>query len=174
MKTPILPIPITVIILATAAWLLVLPLITANSLKTAVIQGDLATISANTDFVALRQSVRGPLQVAISRGVAQGAGDNPLASAVGTLFASALLDPLIERAVSPEGIVLLLRDGVTALFDGQNRSSNVGFTLQGLGRFAITITDASDSRKSASLILLPQGVSWKLSAIEWSQAALGQ
>jgi hypothetical protein len=144
-----------------------------HRLRDAVARHDADAVSAQVDFPALRASVKDQLQASISRDVDGTAGGNPFAE-IGRKFAMAVANPLIDAAVSPEGVAAMVEHGKIAIAkpapaaeapgtESPQEKPRYALHYRGWDRFAVTAQDGG------SFIFRRDGLwSWRLAGIEMS------
>lgn len=156
------------VVLATSA---ASPWWTLHRLQSAVARRDAEAVSAQVDFPALRASVKGQLLAAMGRDTGEVKDANPFA-AIGSAFALALVNPVIDAVVSPAGVGAMVEHGRIEIAQPQ-RSPEAAATepvrdtpryrlaYRGLNRFAVTAQDGG------SFVFRRAGLwSWKLAGIE--------
>lgn len=114
-------IALAVLATAAAAWFTASPWWTLRAMREAARDRDSAALSAYVDYEALRTDLKGDLRRSMMAEMrAQPGGVDamgPLAS-IGMAVAMGLIDPMVESAVSPEG--------VEAVFAGQRANEGAG------------------------------------------------
>ena len=143
-----------------------------HRLRDAVARHDADAVSAQVDFPALRASVKDQLQASIGRDVASADGGNPFAE-IGRKFAMAVANPLIDAAVSPEGVAAMVEHGKISIAKPAPASDAPGTEppqekpryavhYRGWDRFAVT------ARDGGSFIFRRAGLwSWKLAGVDF-------
>jgi hypothetical protein len=146
---------------------------TLHRLQAAVARHDADAVAAQVDFPALRASVKEQALVAMG-GTRDGSdGANPFA-AFGRKMAMAVVDPLVDAAVSPQGVATMVEHGRIGI--GQPSHGGTADTAdtapardkpryalayRGLNSFAVT------ARDGGSFIFRRDGVwTWKLAGID--------
>ncbi|MCA1246587.1 DUF2939 domain-containing protein [Massilia sp. MS-15] len=147
-------------------------------LQGAVAQRDAARVAAFVDFPALRASVKAQVVASMEETAQPGAArDNPFA-AFGKAMALAVIDPVVDAAVSPAGVLAMLEAGElrVARHSGRNaghdaepaadagrREARYALSYRSWNRVAI----AREDRVGGAFILHRHGPwSWKLGGIE--------
>ena len=156
------------VVLATSA---ASPWWTLHRLQSAVARRDAEAVSAQVDFPALRDSVKGQLLASMGRDVGKSNGDNPFA-AFGSALAMAFVNPLIDTIVSPAGVSAMVEHGRIAVAkperdpeaaDAEPVRDKPRYALayRGWNRFAVTAQDGG------SFVFRRDGLwTWKLAGIE--------
>jgi hypothetical protein len=144
---------------------------TLHRLQSAVARRDAEAVSAQVDFPALRASVKGQLLAAMGRNGGESKGDNPFA-AIGSAFALALVNPLVDAVVSPAGVSAMVEHGRIEIAKPERApeaadpepvhdTPRYRLAYRGLNRFAVTAQDGG------SFVFRRAGPwSWKLAGIE--------
>lgn len=157
---------VVVLALAGGGWLWGSPYLTLLQLKKAADARDLAAISAKIDYPAVRADLKTQLQGRLEHG--RGSALDQL----GAALAERLADPLVDAAVTPEGMRALFasaavanaaRPGLASAKPGEMRVRR-----DALGRFALT----SASRSGPELIFELQGLTWRVTAVRLPERRL--
>jgi hypothetical protein len=155
-------------LLVVAATSFASPWWTLRNLQTAVAHRDADAVSAQVDFPALRESVKNQILASMKGDSAQNDGANPVA-ALGTSFAMAVANPLVDLIASPRGVAIMLEHGRIALAKRAPQASDANVAperpryavnYRGWDRFAVKTQDGSFIFRRAGLW------SWKLAGIE--------
>lgn len=161
-------------LLAIAATSAASPWWTLHRLQAAVARHDADAVAAQVDFPALRASVKEQAFAAMGGKAGETAGGtdggNPFA-AFGRKMAMAVVDPLVDAAVSPEGVATMVEHGRIRI--GQPSTADTADTAQahdkpryalayrGWNSFAVT------ARDGGSFIFRRDGLwTWKLAGID--------
>jgi hypothetical protein len=144
---------------------------TLHRLRSAVERHDTDAVSAQVDFPALRDSVKSQLLASLSRD-ARSAGDNNPFATIGKSFAMAIANPLIDAAVSPDGVAAMIeygkvsiakpaREGATSAPEPAREKPRYALHYRGWDRFAVT------GDGGGAFVFRRAGLwSWKLAGIE--------
>ena len=156
------------------------PYYTLYQMKTALSKRDAAALAEHVDFPALRENIKQQINGAMAESVKATVGaDNPFA-AMGQAFASSMTNKMVDAMVSPAGVVALVNKSVA----GSEQKVGDADTAQGAraeakGRYvaayanwdSFVIRPTARQEDGGGLVLRRHGLwSWKLSAIELSQA----
>jgi 1-acyl-sn-glycerol-3-phosphate acyltransferase len=149
------------------------PYITLYQMYQAVEHHDLEGIASHVDFLALRSSVKLNLQVIAQKEMVK---QNPLMRLIGSLIGGVMLDSVIDRAVSPEGIAALLEGQKLQIDDqGENQPQSaqrpakaaavdVKAQYESFDQFAVDVKPKGDT-VPVTLLLSREGLEWKLSGV---------
>jgi hypothetical protein len=156
--------------IAIGTWWYASPLWTLHEMREAARTDDAEKLSEYVDYPALREDLKGELRRAM---ISEMTKQNDGFAMLGSAFALALIDPLIDVMVTPEG--------VEAMFDNAKRarlsekrpklpeaSSDPIVERQGFDQFAVRDKDPT----KGSLIFRRHGLGWKLSGIDLPPGAL--
>ncbi|GAB3469731.1 DUF2939 domain-containing protein [Massilia terrae] len=142
-------------------------------MRSAIEARDADAISEHVDFPSLRESVKGQMMAMIGNEMAkEEANKNPFAS-LGQAMAVALINPMIDAAVSPAGVIAMIESGKTGLAKPGNAASSTpghgekvdySVSYRSWDKVAVTKKGAA----AGSFIFRRYGIwNWKLSAIEF-------
>jgi hypothetical protein len=157
---------LVLVALAGGGWLWGSPYLTLLQLKKAADSRDLAAISAKIDYPAIRADLKTQLQDRLAR--KDGSALDQLGSALAERFA----DPLVDAAITPEGMRALFasaavanaaRPGLASARPGEMR-----IRRDSLGRFALTSTNGP----GPELIFELQGLTWRVTAVRLPERRL--
>lgn len=143
-------------------------------MKAAIESRDADAFSEYVDFPALRESFKGQMMAMMSKKMASPEmKDNPFA-ALGQSMAVALINPLVDAAISPAGVIAMMENETTSLGEASKASmtkpskpnaSKMDYSVayRSWGKVAVM----SKGENAGSFILKRDGIwSWKLAAIE--------
>ena len=156
------------------------PYYTLYQMKTALSKRDAAALAEHVDFPALRENVKLQINGAMAESVKATVGaDNPFA-AMGQAFASSMTNKMVDAMVSPAGVVALVNKSVAGSEEKVGGADTAqGARAEAKGRYvaayaswdSFMIRPTARQEDGGGLVLRRHGLwSWKLSAIELSQA----
>ena len=159
------------VILAGGAWYWLSPGIAMHGLKEAARSGDKDQLNERVDFPAVRDSLKSQFRAVMAAEMAKEK-DNPF-GALGMAFASVVIDPMIDGAISPEGIKTMVANGrmkapassgETASSGGRN---DVDWQIErkSFDTFLARPTVA-DGERAPMMVFRRDGFGWKLVEIE--------
>ena len=156
---------VLVLLIVAAAWWYVSPIWTLRAMRDAAKDHDAARLSAYVDYPALREDLKADMGRYVMSEAAKHSGD--AGSKLGAVIATAFLGPVIDAAVSPQG--------VEAMFAAENRQDfqapkPVPVTAgddpiierDGLDSFRVHGKDAS----KGALVFHRSGLGWKLVGVD--------
>jgi hypothetical protein len=159
---------------AAAAWLYFTPYMAVNKLQAAAEAGDSQALNEMVDFPALRTSIRTEIQSAAARGIQK---DGGVFAAFGAAAAGFVVGPVVDAAVTPEGIGLLMkgqapRSRKDDSGDDENWRDDVKISRrwEASDRFVIRYSDRASGHERISLVMRRDGLDWRLSGIRFPTA----
>jgi hypothetical protein len=148
------------------------PYLTLDTLKKATSNRNADALAQEIDFPALRISVKQNVKAQVIKQMT--AGNTPV-KGLNPVAVDKIVDPLVDKLVTPEGLGELMMDKVPgATIDLNNLERNIAGSEVKMGyesfdRFVVRIVDKVDRTKDVSLILKRDGLAWKLSGIDISK-----
>ncbi len=97
---------VLVLLIVAAAWWYASPIWTLRAMRDAAKDHDAARLSAYVDYPALREDLKADLGRYVMSEAAKRPGD--AGSKLGAVIATAFLGPIVDAAVSPEGVEAML------------------------------------------------------------------
>jgi Protein of unknown function (DUF2939) len=166
-----------------ALWGFLSPYVTVYRLRDAAERGDSDRLSTMIDYPALRESLKASLRASMAARAVDD--DDPLAT-LGILWVGAMIDPLVDSMISPEGMAAMVQgsipkpgqsraaasmtlpsgDGSAVPADGREEmllETSMGY--ESFSRFAVTFTDKRTRVEHMKLIFHRRGLSWKLAGM---------
>ncbi|HYJ81009.1 MAG TPA: DUF2939 domain-containing protein [Longimicrobiaceae bacterium] len=152
-------------VLFAGVWFYFSPYLALRKLQTAAEAGDTATLNELVDFPALRASVKQGVSTAVAREIDDEG--NPLA-AIGGFLAGRLASPVVDVAVSPEGIAALTRgdprgggEGGRPRVDAPELEAKRRY--ESLDRFVVHFVEEDSGKERLALVMQREGIAgWKL------------
>jgi hypothetical protein len=148
------------------------PYLTLDNLKKATTNRNPNALAQEIDFPALRSSIKANVKAKTIEQMAKG---NTPVKEVNLATIDKIVDPIVDKLVTPEGLGELMLDKVPgATIDLNDLEKNIAASEVKMGyesfdRFVVRITDRVDRTKDVSLILKRDGLAWKLSGIDISK-----
>lgn len=160
-----------------AIYLYASPYIALYNIKNAAEQKDVDKLSGYIDFPSVKQSIKDQVKAAMVEDIAASEKQDGF-EALGTMLAAAMIDPIIDGVVTPDGVALMLQ-GQKLDFDLSNDTSedktktkneDIDYKAGYLSfnRFKVQIIDADDPDESLDVIMHRDGLSWKVTRISFS------
>lgn len=156
-------------------WLYFTPRIAFNELHEAIAQGNETAIANYVDFPALRISVKENIRNSFMPKA--NAPTNVPFAGFRRLVADALLDPIVERVISPVGLAAMMQGRPPDAGSGGTRNSSARQTseegervmgYEGLNQYAVTYVSKKDGKEVLTLIMSRHGLaSWRLSSVRF-------
>lgn len=154
------------------------PYLTLSQMKTAIDKHDGAAFSEHVDFPALRESLKEQMIAMINKKIdsAPAQKDNPMAGAAGKAMAAAFITPIIDAAVTPDGVIAMLKAGDAkpgAGGAGKGAEKSPDFSVSHEGWSKVIVRKAGEGKNDGGFVFKRDGLwSWKLAAVELPKAAL--
>jgi hypothetical protein len=147
------------------------PYLTLYQMYQAVERRDARAISNSVDFPALRESVKENLQSVVLKQTAKQ--NNPILNLIGAALGSALADPVLDRLVTPEGVMALLEgQRLQAGADGGDRSLSeqavqvdVNPRYESFDRFVVSVKPKGEDVPPVDVVLSREGLGWKITGV---------
>ncbi|HUD90223.1 DUF2939 domain-containing protein [Sphingobium sp.] len=165
---------VAAIVIAAGAWYWFSPQFAMQGLKDAALAGDKDELRERVDFPAIRESLKAQMRAMMVAEMAKEK-DNPFA-AMGMAFAGAIIDPMIDSMISPEGIKVMVESGKMksperpAAEQTEGREADWQIERRGVDRFTAH-PKAKVGEKVPTLVFERDGLGWDLVDIEMPAAA---
>lgn len=154
-----------------AAWLYFTPYMAVDKLQAAAERGDAEALNEMVDFPALRTSIRTEIQSATARGIQK---DGGVFAAIGAAAAGFVVGPVVDAAVTPEGISLLMKgrspgeDEDDSSNDGEWRErTKISRRWEASDRFVVQYSDRESGDERIALLMRRDGLRWKLAGLRF-------
>lgn len=154
-----------------AAWLYFTPYMAVNRLQAAAERGDSQALNEMVDFPALRTSVKSEIQGSVARGIQK---DGGAFAALGSAVTGMVVGPVVDAAVTPEGINLLLKgqrptdDEDSGEDDERWRDrTRISRRWEASDRFVIQYSDRESGNEQIALVMRRDGLSWRLAGVRF-------
>jgi len=157
------------------------PYLAVRGMRDAALAGDAAGVAEHVDFPAVKESLKANLAASMMKSAGQGGEENPMAEA-GAMFAMALVGPMIDAMVSPEGLTALMKHGALpkpAMFESTDAPAaepkaqaqlDAQMRYRDLNTFVVTLDDAASSDAPVGLVFRRHGLTgWKLTSLDLPQ-----
>lgn len=170
-KIPILIVALLVVI---AEYLYASPYLALNSIKNAAQARDAEKLSSYIDFPSVKQGVKEQIKAKVATEMVV-SGNNDGFETLGSMFATAMIDPLVDGLITPEGIAAIMLEKQeqesTEANDTQeksNESDNLEYETgyDSFNDFHVYINNAEVDR-TVKVRLHRDGLSWKISNIDF-------
>lgn len=163
------------VVFAAAGWLYFTPYMALNKLQAAAEAGDTQALNEMVDFPALRTSLKSEVQGAVARGIQK---DGGIFAAVGSAVSGIVVEPVVNAAVTPEGVSLLMKgrrptdDEDESKDGGENWRENVkiGRRYEAADRFIVQYSDRQSGDERISLVMHREGLRWRLAGVRFPRA----
>lgn len=149
------------------AWYALSPALAMQDLKQAALAGDREELKERVDFPALRESLKSRFHALMAAEIAK-EGENSGFAALGMAFASAIVDPMIDGLISPDGIKAMVENGRMKGPNDAPADTNheVEWSIERKGFDRFIAHPKTDNAKAPSLVFKRDGLGWDLVDIE--------
>lgn len=154
--------------------LYVSPYVSVHNLKKAAEEGDAVALGDHVDFPAVRESLRGTMNVYMTRELSA-LKDNPFA-AFGAMMVTTMVDKMVDSMVTPQGIAALMTraKGVKSPESGEPQPvqaetgspPRVERGYKGWDRFEVKVTSADQQNTMTATLRRENLFFWKLKNID--------
>ena len=172
---------LAVLLLVLIGWIYASPYIAFHRMQAAAERRDAVALADYVNFPALRESVKASLTVQMTKSMSSSSStDNPFAG-LGLLLAQTMVDRFVDALVTPEALAAMMQGAPPS---GPERSTPPStertaskaaekpitkFGYETFGRFTLRFASRDKPTDELVLVLLRDGLSWKLSAIRIPQ-----
>lgn len=160
-----------------AVYLYASPYIALYNIKNAAEQKDADKLSGYIDFPSVKQSIKDQVKAAMVEELAASDEQDGFET-LGTMLAAAMIDPIVDGVVTPDGVALMLQgqeldfglDDKTTKDEPKVKDTDIDYKAGYLSfnRFKVQIIDADDTDESLDVIMHRDGLSWKVTRISFS------
>lgn len=166
-------------------WYFASPSWAMSQLQTAATEGDTDRLEQSIDFPSVRESLKTELRAAMAAEMVKQQEDAEDGFAVlGSAFAMAMVDTMVDGFVNPESMAAMIEKGQMereasieageqSPREGQERDVEWSISREGISRFTATPV-AGEGEPVPTLIFERNGIGWKLSAIDLPDGPLAQ
>lgn len=169
------------VVAAAAGYAYASPYLTVSKVRRAAQRGDAETVNGHVDFAALRESIKGWMNAAMMKKMAEDRDfqRNPFA-AFGALLVMKLTDVMVEGMVTPEAVRMMLQGqrppapsepspSATPSQEDPARSKmddpQTTMRYEAWDRFIVTVRRTDRPKEEFSMVWRREGLTWKLSAL---------
>jgi hypothetical protein len=160
---------VAAVVIAAGAWYWLSPGLAMQGLKEAALAGDKDELRERVDVPAIRESLKSQMRAMMVSEMAKEK-DNPF-GVLGMAFAGAIIDPMIDGIISPDGIKAMVENGrmkdpaKPASEPAEGKEVEWVIDRRGLDRFtAHPVTEPGE--KVPTLVFKRDGLDWDLVDIE--------
>lgn len=178
MRMKIVILLIIVLTLSTGVAFYFTPHVVVYTMRKAAERGDANKLSAYIDYPALRESLKATCNDMIAHKTDTG-DDEGLVKVFGRVFAPALVSPMIDALVKPEGLAMLMKGKKPHSRNSQRRkaessqeedATELSMSYESFNRFVVAIRQKGSFDDPIELMYIRHGIaSWKLSAVRLTQ-----
>lgn len=167
-------------ILLAIVYLFASPYIALHQIKNAAQKGNSDELASYIDFPSVRQSFKDQLNAQMVKEMANQKNDNDGFAALGAMFASVMVDKMVDALVTPQGMTLMLqgkdfkqselnRNPSEVKEDMPSSNENIDYSLsyQSFNRVNVTLHNKQKPEKGNATVKMERdGLSWKIKAFE--------
>lgn len=168
------------VILLVVGYLFASPYIAIHQIKEAAQSENIEKLSSYIDYPSVRQSMKDRMIAHMHKEMAAEKNSNDGFTELRAIFASAIVDKLVNVLVKPESMALLLQGkNLKKLYPNQDQSlakdytanttTNIDYSIKyhSLNHVSVNIHDKDNPKKKDSIIKMERdGLSWKVKAFE--------
>lgn len=164
-------------VIGTAIWFYFTPHLVAQEMASAAEERNATRLSHHINFQSLRESVKAGVNAKLaSELLSAGNPDNPFA-ALGLAIGTALVNPIVDAIVTPEGIASIMRgerpkDQKGAKGKSSSNKSDIDTSVhyESFDRFVVAVKKAGSSDDPFLLVFHRDGLlGWKLSELRFPE-----
>ena len=161
-----------VLVLAGVAWYFASPAYALSQLRDAAETGDKAALQERIDFPKVKESLKSQFSALMMAEIAKAKDKEggPFA-AMGGMFAMAMIQPMIDAMVTPDGMSTMIKQGKLQRTKQQAtaapKAEATDWTIdhEGLDRFRAT-PKTVDGKPPVALVFERHGLCWKLADVD--------
>ncbi|PNK59996.1 DUF2939 domain-containing protein [Psychrobacter sp. FDAARGOS_221] len=176
MKKPFIWIAAIVVIIA--AYLYASPYLALRSIKNAALEGNADVLSEHIDFPSVKQSLKDQINAQLMKEVAKEDADG--FEALGAMLATAMIDPIVDSIVTPEGIAMMVqgkeplqqddaedesKDATEAMEAELNPNIDYKTGYVSYKTFKVTLSNKDHDGEPMDIIMRRDGLGWKVTRI---------
>jgi len=164
---------IAVLVIATGIWFYLTPHLVAQEMAMAAEERNAAKLSQHINFPLLRESVKAGISAKLASELTlKGDSNNPFA-ALGVALGTALVNPIVDAIVTPEGVASIMRGekpmeqkGPKAKAAEKQSDLDTSVYYETFDRFVVSVKKAGSSDDPFLLVFHRVGLlGWKLSEL---------
>lgn len=156
-----------------AGYLYASPYLALNGIKNAVQEQDAEKLSSYIDFPSVKQGVKEQFKAKIAKEMVLEDNNNGF-EALGSMFATAMIDPLVDGLITPEGIAALMaekkdQNSTEATTQEESNESDDLVYETGYDSFSDFHVNLGNPEvdKTVKVMLHRDGLSWKIVDIDF-------
>lgn len=151
-----------VLVLLVAGYIAAGPYLALNGIRDGIVAQDEEALAAHIDFPVLRESMKEQIAAVMTARMEERSGGDPEMAAMGRLFASKMVEVMVDKIVTPAGLAMMTSTkGAEEGLNKDNVLADLGVSYEAWDRAVITQADKPD----ATLILSRQGLTWRLTGV---------
>lgn len=155
-----------------AGYLYASPYLALNGIKNAAQTKDADKLSGYIDFPSVKQSIKDQVKVHFAKEMIASENNDGF-EALGAMLATAMIDPLVDGLITPDGIALMLQGEdlnskeSSSTQEQSTKNNNVDYktSYTSFNSFQVEI-DNPEKEDAAKIIMHRDGLSWKVTRID--------
>lgn len=167
MKKPLFALALCV----AAAWFYFTPFMAVNKLQAAAERGDAEALNEMVDFPALRVSIKSEIQNTVADGISKDAG---VFAAIGSAVTGVIVEPVVNAAVTPQGIGLLMKGNRPGDDDAESDEKwrervKIDRGWEAADKFVVQYRNRETGHEQIALVMRREGLRWRLSGVRFGE-----
>ena len=153
-------------------WYIASPYVSVYQMRSAAENRDAEKLSEYIDFPALKEDLKASFSAKMMAEAAKAPSDEPFAAA-GSMFAMALIGPMIDAMVTPQAVAMMMKGekptpaNMAGLPAASQSEPKISTSYKGLNTFAVTVSEPENQDSHFKLIFKRHGFfTWKLTSAE--------
>ena len=161
---------IAIALVTLGTWFYFTPHLAVSGMRSAAEAKDAAKLSDYVNFPAVKESLKASLNAKLATQVSKEQDGNPFA-ALGAAMAAALINPMIDALITPEGLAMMMkgdkpRPGVNTEQQHADSNAETSMSYESFDRFVVTVKKKDATEEPLGFVFNREGMfSWKLSAL---------
>lgn len=168
-KVPILIVGVLALIVG---YLYISPYLALNNIKSAAQERNAEKLSSYIDFPSVRLGVKEQLKAKVAKEMVAGNNNNGF-EALGSMFAVAMIDPMVDAWVTPDGIAALVvedekngpKDDTSEKEETNGLEYETGY--DSFNDFHVNISNPEEADNIVKVTLHRDGLSWNIVGIDF-------
>ena len=151
------------------------PYFAVRGMRATAQEKDAARLSSYVNFPAVKESLKGAFNAKLAAEAAKNGEKSPF-GVLGAAMAAALINPMIDALVTPEGLAMMLKGDkptpaakqAQAQPEPSPADAETTMGYEGFDRFVVTAKKKGSSEEPVGFVFNREGLfSWKLSAVRF-------
>ncbi|MGP9689807.1 DUF2939 domain-containing protein [Psychrobacter sp. AOP22-C1-C5] len=162
---------VVILLVLVAGYLYASPYLALNSIKNAAQARDADKLSSYIDFPSVKQSVKDQFKAKLAAEMITSENNDGF-EALGSMFATAMIDPIVDGLITPEGVAAIMlkeqeQDSPEATgIQEEPKELEYETSYDSFNSFHVDINN-TERDDNVKVILHRQGLSWKITNIDF-------